>query len=141
VLFYLRPQQEARFVFFDGPIIRQLLASRLHGKIRLPQRDKRFAWIGVLDYEIAGITRERPVFELAFCSRTNADHIGNFNEMVANHVAALLARFPRLRYDGDEIAEVGVLQHPRQFAGRPKLAATFVGALDPLEGIARGRGW
>ena len=68
VLFYLRPKQEARFILFDGLIIRQFLASRLHGKIGLPQCDKRFAWIGVLDDEITGIPGERPIFEFALCA-------------------------------------------------------------------------
>ena len=127
--------------FWDGCIIRQLLASRLHGKITLPQCDKRFAWISVLDDEIAGVAGERPIFESALCARADINHFGDINEMVANRMAALCASFTSFRYDGDEIAKVGVFQYPRQFTSGPKLATAFVGALDTLERVARGGNW
>jgi hypothetical protein len=75
------------------------------------------------------------------CARADINHFGDINEMVTNRMAALCASFTRFRYDGDEIAEVGVFQYPRQFTSGPKLATAFIGALDTLERVARGGNW
>lgn len=132
---------EARFILRDGPIIRQLLASRLHRKISLPQGDQRFAGIGVLDDEIAGVAGERPIFECALCAGTDIDHIEDSLEMVLDPVIALQTRFSRLLDHGQEMPKLGVFQNPGQFAGGPKFSTAFVGALDALEGVARGGNW
>jgi len=56
----------------------------LNSKISLPQCDKWFAWIGVLDDEITGIAGERPIIEFALCARADIDHLVEITEMVGN---------------------------------------------------------
>jgi len=44
------------------------------------------AIIGVLDDEITGAARKRPILDLALCAGTDANHFGDINEMVGSHV-------------------------------------------------------
>ena len=55
--------------------------------------------------------------------------------MVQDGAAAIGTSLACLGNNGDEVAKVGVFQHPRQFAGGPELAAVFIDALDALEGV------
>ena len=74
-------------------------------------------------------------------ARADADHFVEINEMVGNLVAVLFAGFARLVDDRDEIAEVGVFEHPRQLARRPEFVALSIDALDSLKGIAADWRW
>ena len=69
-------------VLFQPCFIGQFLPSRLHGKIRLTQRDEWFARVGVLNDEVAGVAGKRPIFHLALRPRPDADHFGDINKMV-----------------------------------------------------------
>jgi len=42
--------------------------------------------IGVLDDEITGVARKRPILDLALCAGTDANHIAHFRKMVGSHV-------------------------------------------------------
>ena len=129
------PEQEALLVFLEGFIFSQLLPPRLDGKIGLPQCHQRLGRVGILDDEVAGITGQGPIFNLALGARTDADHFGDVNEMVRDGAAAIGTSFAGLGDNGDKVAKVGVFQHPRQFAGGPELAAVFIDALDALERV------
>jgi hypothetical protein len=45
------------------------------------------AIIGVLDDEITGAARKRPILDLALCAGTDANHIAHFRKMVGSHGA------------------------------------------------------
>jgi hypothetical protein len=140
VFCHFLPEQEAFLVFLEGFVFGQFLPPRLDGKIGLSQRHQRLGRVGILDDEVAGITGKCPIFNLALCAWTDADHFGDVNEMVGDGAAAIGASRACLGDDGDEVAKAGVFQHPRQFAGGPELAAAFIDALDALESVwGRGR--
>ena len=69
-------------VLFQPCFIGQFLPSRLHGKIRLTQRDEWFARVGVLNDEVAGISGERPILDGPPRSGPDADHFGDINETI-----------------------------------------------------------
>ena len=65
VLVHFLPEQEALLVFLEGFVFGQLLPPRLDRKIGLPQCHQRLGWVGILDDEVAGITGQSPIFNLA----------------------------------------------------------------------------
>ncbi len=134
VRLHLGTQQQARLVLFQRRLVRQLLPASLHGKIALPKRHQRFARVGVLDDEVAGVTRERPVLQFALRARANGDHVADFSKMVGHRLAALGAGLLGFFHHRLKIAEIEVFQHARQITGRPRFVAFRVDALKPLEG-------
>jgi hypothetical protein len=66
----------------------------LDGEIGLSQRNEWFAGVSVLNDEVTRVARQRPIFQLALRTRTDADHFVEKNEMVGNRMAALCAGFP-----------------------------------------------
>jgi hypothetical protein len=58
--------------------------------------------------------------------------------MVGDRVATVRAGFAGLGDDGDEVAEVGLFEHARQFARGPEFRTGGLDALDALEGVAGG---
>ena len=142
MLFHLRPEQEARLVFFQGRIIRQLLAARLHGKISLAQGDQGFAGIGVLDDQIAGVTGEGPIFQFASRPGTDADHFEDLLEMVFDPMIALQTCFSGPLDHGQEMPKLGVFQNACEVTGGPEFVACRADALDALKSVAGNRnGW
>jgi len=133
------PEQEALLIFLKGFVIRQFLSPRLNGKVTLPQRDERFARIGVLNDEITGITGKFPVFNRTLCARTDADHFGDINEMVRDCVAAIGASLACFSDGGDKVTEVGVFEDTGEFACGPEFRAVSANLLDAFESIC-GRG-
>ncbi len=138
MLLHLGAKEQAHFVFLHRLVISHFLLPRLHGEISLPQRDERLAGIDVLDYEVAGVAGERPIFDLALRARADADHIAHFRKMVGNRVAALDAGFHCFLNHRLEVTKVQILQHLRQIARGPRFVSLGVNAFDSFKGVAAG---
>jgi hypothetical protein len=68
--------------------------------------------------------------------RPNADHFGDFNEMVGHRMPAVSTSAAGLGDDGDEVAEVVVFEHAREIAGGLEFRTSGIDALDSLKRVA-----
>lgn len=73
------------------------LPSRLNGEIRLPESDDFFAWIAVLNDQVACVAGEPVVLDGSLASASELDHFDGADKMVLNgHFAVIKRAFPGL---------------------------------------------
>lgn len=65
-------------------LVFELLASRLYGEVGLTCCDHGFCGIAVLDDQVAGVARERDVFDPSLPSLPEFDHFNSVVKMIIN---------------------------------------------------------
>lgn len=117
--------------FFVG----EFLAAGLDGEIGLPLGNDFLGRVGVLNDEVARVTRHHHGLERAQGTAADFDHFGDLNEMVFHALTAVEAGSAGGSDYRLEIAIVGVAEHLGEVAARPVFVARRVGAAD---GFKRG---
>ena len=98
----LSSQQNAPFIL--AALVGQFLPPRLDGEIGLTMRYNLLFRIGVLNSQIACVTRQEDGFNRTFRAAANGDHFGDVNEMVFDAVTTV------------ETGQLGLLNYPLKIA-------------------------
>ncbi len=65
--------------------------SSLYGKICLGKSNLWFAWVTVLCYQVASITRKHYIINLSLSTTSNLDHLIDVNKMVRDFLPNIFA--------------------------------------------------
>jgi hypothetical protein len=117
----------------ETPLVRQLLAACLHGKVRLPVGNDRLGRVAVLDDEVAGVAGEPVVRYPAGGTGAEFDHFVERDKMVGDGLAGALAGRLGLFNDLHKVAPSLVLQHRCQVPRKPELGIVLVQLPDAFE--------
>jgi hypothetical protein len=90
----------------------------------LGEGDFMFLWIVVLSDQIARVTGQHQVLDLALAARAKIDHFGDLNKMVGNWMFRYLAGDCGFGDNAREVAPLGVSQQMLNVARQPVFNAT-----------------